>query len=151
MLPATDTRASQTATVAGPAYVSVMITRRATLSGLRVHVTVTPHRVGIGDGTVHSPTQAPVLTTRNVVVNAPPRGGSARRCIGECAGDPVDVTTGLRRRPAGRRVLAPVALWWLTSLPAATGGSGRRSASVGESARHSPPALPATGRSRRAP
>jgi hypothetical protein len=56
-----------------------MITHRVTPSGLRVHVAVTPHRVGIGDGTVHSPTQAPVLTARNVVVNASPRRGSARR------------------------------------------------------------------------
>jgi hypothetical protein len=78
-----------------------MITRQATLVELHAHITVTPrdvrdawllapaamhdrqvmpalfdqarHRVGIGDGAVHNPTQAPVLAMRNVVVDAPHR------------------------------------------------------------------------------
>jgi hypothetical protein len=104
---ATYKRASQTETVAGPEYFSVMVTRQAKLFGLRLHVTVTPQgvldewllapaavhdsqvmpalfdqasdRIGIADGAFHNPTQAPVLAERNVVVYAPPRRDSKQR------------------------------------------------------------------------
>jgi hypothetical protein len=104
---ATYKRASQTETVAGPEYFSVMVTRQAKLFGLRLHVTVTPqgvldewllapaavhdsqvmpalfdqatNRVGSGDGAFHNPTQAPAMAARNVVVYAPPRRDSKQR------------------------------------------------------------------------
>jgi hypothetical protein len=101
---ATYRRAAQTATVAGPEYFSVMVTRAAKLFGLRLHLTVTHEgvidewllapaavhdsqvmpalfdqasdRTGFGDGAFHNPTQAPVLAARDVVVYAPPRRDS---------------------------------------------------------------------------
>lgn len=101
---ATYQRAGQTHTVAGPEYFSVMVTRRAKLFGLRLHLTVTPagvidewllapagvhdsqvmpvlvdqatDRTILGDGAYHNPTQAPVLAARDVVVYAPPRRDS---------------------------------------------------------------------------
>jgi hypothetical protein len=102
--------AGQTATAAGPAHVGIMIARQATLVGLRVHITAAPRgvrdawlpapaavhdsqvmpalvrpgtrdRVDIGDGVVHNPTQALMLATRNVVVDALPRRDSAQRAL----------------------------------------------------------------------